>query len=35
MGARCELPRYSIDNSGVCGPCRIKKYAVKPEAFNG
>ena len=28
----CQLPRYSIDDSGVCGPCRIKKYAVKPLA---
>lgn len=27
----CQLPRYSIDNSGVCGPCRIKWYE-KPGA---
>jgi hypothetical protein len=22
----CQLPRYSVDNSGVCGPCRVKRF---------
>lgn len=30
---KCQLPRYSIDNSGVCGPCRIKRYE-NPGASN-
>ena len=28
--SKCELPRYTVDASGVCGPCRIKRYEKTP-----
>lgn len=27
--AACQLPRYSIDASGMCGPCRLSRYDHK------
>ena len=31
---KCQLPCYSVDDSGVCGPCRVKGYE-KPEVPEG
>lgn len=30
----CEQDRYSVDTTGVCGPCRVKGYE-RPGASNG
>ena len=31
----CEKPRYSVDRTGMCGPCRVGKYDHTPGASNG
>lgn len=30
----CEQSRYSVDATGVCGPCRVGKYDHKPGVAN-
>lgn len=31
---KCQLPRYSVDASGVCDPCRVTKHE-KPGVAEG
>ena len=26
----CDKPRYSVDRTGMCGPCRVGKYDNAP-----
>jgi hypothetical protein len=33
--AACQLPRYSVNATGICGPCRVKMFAVKPGVSDG
>ena len=33
--AMCDQLRYSVDATGVCGPCRVDKYDRKRGAPNG